>query len=105
MDELVKELLQLQIRQTEIIGQLLQPNAANGNTGPRAEPRAEPQVVPPDDADRPLQVGDQVRVLNPNPLQPRRSTVYTVVKIGKLVTSVSPTGSKIVRAAHNLVRV
>ena len=101
MDELVRELLQLQIRQTEIIGQLLQPDAANGNTGSRAEP----QVVPPDDADRPLQVGDQVRVLNPNPLQPRRSTVYTVVKIGKLVTSVSPTGSKIVRAAHNLVRV
>ena len=107
MDELVQELLQLQIRQTEIIGQLLlQSNApANGNTGTEAGPR----VIPPDGVDdtavRPLRIGDQVRVLNPSRIQLPRSTVYTVVKIGKYVTSVTPNGIKMVRAPHNLERV
>ena len=92
MDELIKELLQLQIRQTEIIGQLLQPDAAQGN----ARAGRGPQVVPPnnagDPADRPLQVGDRVRVLNPDRIRTHRNTVYTIVKIGKRVTSVSSNG-------------
>ena len=105
MDELIQELLQLQIRQTEIIAQLLQPPyAAEGN----ARTEAEPRVVPPDDdntAERPLRIGDRVRVLNPDRIRTHRSTVYTVVKIGKRVTSVAPNGVKVVWAAHNLVRV
>jgi hypothetical protein len=102
MNELVEELRQLQIRQTEIIGQLLQPEAADART------EAGPRVVPPDDvddADRPLRIGDHVRVLNPDGIRSHRDTVYTVVKIRLFVTTVAPNGVKVVRAAHNLERV
>ena len=107
MDDLVKELLKLQIRQTEIIAELLQSNATESETGAQAGP----QVVPPDnsdrDTDRPLRIGDQVRVLNPGRVgrvRSRRDTVYTVTRIGKRVTSVTPEGVQIIRAAHILER-
>ena len=103
MNELIEELLKLQIRQTEIIGQLIQGNATE------SEPGAGPQVVPPDNvgdtSDRPLRIGDRVRILNTGRIRIRRDTVYTVTRIGKQVTSTAPNGSTIVRAAHNLKRV
>ena len=104
MDDLVKELLKLQIRQTEIIAELLQSTATGSEIGAQAGP----QAVPPDnddrDTDRPLRIGDQVRVLNPG-VRSRKDTVYTVTNIGKRVTSTTPEGVKIIRAAHNLERV
>jgi hypothetical protein len=106
MNELVEELLRLQIRQTEILGRLLHTNAAEGNVSTTTEPL----VIPPDGdtndtVDRPFQVGDQVRVLNPGRIFFRRDTIFTIVKIGARITSVSPSGLKIVRSAQFLERV
>jgi hypothetical protein len=105
MNELVEELLRLQIRQTEILGQILRTDAAGGNTSTVTAPL----VVPPDNVDnavdRPLRVGDQVRVLNLGRIRFRKDTIFTIVKIGNRVTSVSPDGLKIIRAAHYLERV
>jgi hypothetical protein len=103
VDELVRELLKLQIRQTELLGLLL--DASQATVGEVETPTG-PQVVQPDsDPDRPLQVGDQVKILNPSGLRVRKDTVCVIIRIGKRITSVTPTGVKIVRSAHNLERV
>ena len=94
--ELVTELLKLQIRQTEILNLLVNPQA----TATEGEGET---------TDRPLRVGDQVRVLNPpggfNVKRIYRDTVCTVIRVGDRITSLAPNGYKIIRSAHNLERV
>jgi hypothetical protein len=101
--ELLREFRRLQIRQVEILELLV---------GPRVTPDEPPTsgpAAPPDnndiDADRPLRVGDKVRILNPGGIRVRRDTVCTVIRIGIRVTSLTPKGIKIVRAPQNLERV
>ena len=94
--ELVRELLQLQIRQTEILNRL---------ASPQVSPRATATDSESEETDRPLRIGDKVRVLNPTGIWVRRSTVCTVITIGKRVTSLAPNGHKIIRSSHNLERV
>jgi hypothetical protein len=94
--ELVNELLKLQIRQTEILHLLVGPQEATAI--PVEEEEGET-------TDRPLRIGDKVKVLNPTGIRVRRDTVCTVIKIGKRITSLAPNGHKIIRAAHNLERV
>jgi hypothetical protein len=106
MEELVKELLKLQIRQTELLGQLIEANTGDDNASLVTDPI---RVIPPDvvnnAADGPLQIGDQVRVLNPGRIIFEKETIFTIVKIGNRVTSVSTSGLKIIRAAHHLERI
>ena len=94
--ELVRELLKLQIRQTEILNLLVSSQVA-------------PQVIAADSdvgtADNLWNVGDKVRILNPTGIRIRRDTICTVVKVGKRITSLVPNGYKVIRAPHNLERV
>ncbi len=95
--ELIEELAKLQITQTAILTRLrsLESNAntpgdaAGGANGP----------------DRPLEIGDKVTVLNSGRFRVQRDTVCTVIRIGERITVQTPSGTKIVRAAHNLRRV
>ena len=95
-EELVRELLQLQIRQTEILNQLV---------GPQGDPQTTAANSGSETTVRPFRIGDQVRVKNPSGIRVRRDTVCTVIKVGKRITSLAQNGHKIVRAAHNLERV
>ena len=119
--ELIEELLKLQIRQTEILGQLLQFGASEGDTDSPVVPtpisrQPSPSTTTDSELETearatcqsepgPLRVGDQVRILNPVGFRIRKDTVCTVVRVGKRVTAVTPNGVKIVRSAHNLERV
>jgi hypothetical protein len=95
-EELVRELLQLQLRQTEILNQLVSPQGAPQASTASSEGEAK---------DRPFRVGDKVRVKNPTGIRIQADTVCTVVRVGRRITSLAPNGHKIVRAAHNLERV
>jgi hypothetical protein len=97
--ELVRELLQLQIRQTEILEQLVIPQGS---------PQADTANSGSETTERPFRIGDRVRVKNPTIISGsriHRDTVCTVVKVGRRITSLAPNGHKIVRAPHNLERV
>jgi hypothetical protein len=100
--ELLREFRRLQIRQVEILELLVGPRVTSD------EPTTSGPVAPPDnndiDADRPLRVGDKVRILNGG-IRVRRDTVCTVIRIGIRVTSLTPTGIKVVRAPQNLERI
>ena len=89
--DLVLQLQQLNIRQTELIGRL------NELTGGRDEETR----VPIDTEPREFEIGDTVRILNPSRFQANRGVI---VRIGaNRITVQPPNGSKIVRAAKNLV--
>ena len=92
--ELIEELIKLQITQTATLTRLLESNIARTpNTEEEVEAKA--KKAPEVDQNRPLELGDSVR----------KDTVCIVVKIGARVTVETPSGTKIVRAAHNLRRV
>ena len=99
--ELLREFRRLQIRQEEILELLVRPPATTSGVEP---PQARSD---PDDRDThcPLRVGDKVKILNAGGIRVRRDTVCTVIRVGARITSITPSGVKIVRAAHNLVRV
>ena len=98
--ELIEELIKLQITQTATLTRLLESNlnrtaTATAGTANRVE----------EDPNRPLEIGDSVKILTIGRYRTHRDTVCTVIKIGARVTVKTPNGTKIVRAAHNLRRV
>jgi hypothetical protein len=95
--ELIEELAKLQITQTAILTRL-RALESNANTSGDAAGGA-------NDPDRPLEIGDKVTVLNSGRFRVQRDTVCTVIRIGERITVQTPSGTKIVRAAHNLRRV
>ncbi len=97
-EELLREFRRLQIRQVEILELLVRPPATTSGVEP-------PQTRADRDTPRPLRVGDKVKILNAGGIRVRRDTVCTVIRVGARITSITPSGVKIVRAAHNLVRV
>ena len=101
--ELIEQLVKLQITQTTLLTRLLETNL-NRTAGATRATEAE---VEGEDADpsRPLQIGDRVTLLTVGRFRVTRDTICTVIKIGTRVTVTTPTGTKIVRAAHNLRRV
>jgi hypothetical protein len=102
--ELIEELIKLQITQTATLTRLLEANFARA---PNSEEEVEVKVkkAPKDDPNRPLEVGDSVTLLTSGRFRVRKDTVCIIVKIGARVTVETPSGTKIVRAAHNLRRV
>ena len=100
---LSREFGRVQSGQFEILEQLVDHRVTPDET-PTSEP-AVPSVNNDTDTDRPLRVGDKVRILNPGGIRVRRDTVCTVIRIGIRVTSITPKGIKIVRAPQNLERV
>lgn len=100
--ELIEELVKLQISQTTLLTRLLESNLTRTAGATR---KAEAEVKEDEDPNRPLEIGDKVTLLTVGRFSVRRDTVCTVIKIGDRVTVTTPTGTKIVRAAHNLRRV
>jgi len=102
--ELIEELIKLQITQTATLTRLLESNIARTpNTEEEVEAKA--KKAPEVDQNRPLELGDSVILLTSGRFRVRKDTVCIVVKIGARVTVETPSGTKIVRAAHNLRRV
>jgi len=98
--DLIEELIKLQISQTATLTRLLESNIERT--------RREEEVVkkdPTPDPNRPLEIGDSVILLTAGRFRVRKDTVCTVTRIGARVTVETPSGTKIIRAAHNLRRV
>jgi hypothetical protein len=102
--ELIEELIKLQITQTATLTRLLESNIArtpNADEKVKGKTKKTKEV----NENRPLEIGDSVILLTPGRFRVKKGTVCIVVKIGARVTVETPSGTKIVRAAHNLQRV
>ena len=97
--ELIEELVKLQISQTTLLTRLLESNLQ------RTAEATETKDEAADDPNRPLEIGDRVTILTTGRFRVKKDTICIVIKIGERVTVKTPTGTKIVRAAHNLKRV
>ena len=85
--DIISQLQELQIRQTELLDRLKRLN--------------EPQAVP-----RKLKVGDLVTILNPGPLQEDKGEVIRINPYTDRVTVQTVNGSttaKVIRASRNLL--
>ena len=88
IEKIVRELQQLNLRQTQLLNQLDRLRVAS------------PPAVSPTTAARDFRIGDRVRIKNPRLLQP---STGTVIKIGpSRITVQTASGSTIVRAQKNL---
>ncbi len=97
--ELIEELVKLQISQTTLLTRLLESNLQ------RTAEATETKDEAAEDPNRPLEIGDRVTILTTGRFRVKKDTICIVIKIGERVTVKTPTGTKIVRAAHNLKRV
>ena len=92
VEDIIKQLQDLQVRQTALISRLVR-SSTSGN-----ESRAPP---PPPDAPREFPIGDRVRIRNPRVLQANRGTI---IRIGNdRITVLARNGNKIVRKPKNLI--
>jgi hypothetical protein len=94
--DLVNQLQRLQLQQSELLQRLTLASEENNNNTARA---AQPTTNTP----REFIVGDRVRITNPNRFQTRIG-ICRVTKIGpSQITVLAANGTKIHRAAKNLV--
>ena len=94
--EIVIQLQRLQLQQSELLHRLAQ-SEVNNNT---AEQASTASTAPPASAPREFVIGDQVRIVNPNPFQANKGRI---IRIGDRITVLTKNGTKIQRAAKNLV--
>ncbi len=98
--EHIEELVKLQISQTTLLTHLLESSNLQWTVG-----ATETKDEAAEDPNRPLEIGDRVTILTTGRFRVKKDTICIVIKIGERVTVKTPTGTKIVRAAHNLKRV
>jgi peptidoglycan hydrolase CwlO-like protein len=106
LQEILKQLQQLQLQQTNLTAKLAATIAATQATPPEVTNKGTSELKPEAKKkasakqQRVLNVGDKVQIRNPRPNQENRGTI---VKIGASnITVQTATGTKIIRAPHNL---
>ena len=112
IEDIIAQLQRLQLQQTDLLNQLQQANRlhqANRGNAERAhqagvndrQVEQDTSVAEVSDSQQDLQVGDQVRIINPGRFQAHRGTV---INFGpNRVTIQTANGNKIQRAHHNVV--
>lgn len=88
--DIIAQLQVLHVRESELLGRLEE--ATTGERGRNGESAAPNQQ---------LVIGDKVIIKNPRPFQAKRGTI---VKVGARITVLASNGTKVIRAASNLIR-
>jgi hypothetical protein len=97
--EIVIQLQQLQLQQSELLQRISQ--VSEGNNANTAQQEADtPRAAQAASQPREFAIGDRVRIINPSRFQ---ASSGRIIKIGKRITVQAKNGSKIQRAAKNLV--
>jgi hypothetical protein len=87
--DIVNQLQQLQLQQTELLQRIVRVSEVNNNN-----------TVQTPNTPRDFAIGDRVIILNPNRNQARNGRI---IKIGIRITVLAENGTKIYRAAKNLI--
>jgi len=91
--DIIAQLQVLHVRESELLGRLEE--ATTGERGRNGE-----SAAPNQPAGRFI-IGDKVIIKNPRPFQAKRGTI---VKVGARITVLASNGTKVIRAASNLIR-
>lgn len=91
--DIIAQLQVLHVRESELLGRLEE--ATTGERGRNGESAA------PNQPTSRFIIGDRVIIKNPRPFQAKRGTI---VKVGARITVLASNGTKVVRAASNLIR-
>ena len=94
--EIVIQLQRLQLQQSELLHRLAQ-SEENNNTAQQASTT---RRAPPASAPSEFVIGDRVQIENPNRFQANKGRI---IKIGDRITVLTKNGTKIQRAAKNLI--
>ena len=99
VQDIIRQLKGLQLKQTELLARL--ELARSKEQEERTVTVVNNKVTSNVNETRPLAIGDKVRIINPSPFQVNKGVV---IKIGtSRVTVLTESGTKILRAAKNLV--
>ena len=95
--DIVIQLQRLQLQQSELLHRLTQSEENNNNA---AQQTSTPRTAQSVNAPREFVIGDQVRIVNPGRFQASKGRI---IKIGDRITLLAKNGTKIHRAANNLI--
>ena len=98
--EIVIQLQRLQLQQSELLHRLAQSGENSGENNNTAQQASTTRAAPPASAPSEFAIGDQVRIANPNRFQANKGRI---IKIGDRITVITKNGTKIQRAAKNLI--
>ena len=96
--EIVIQLQRLQLQQSGLLHRITQ--VSEGNNNAAAQQASTPGTDQPASTTREFVIGDRVRIINPNRFQANSGRI---IKIGSCITVQAKNGTKIQRAAKNLV--
>ena len=94
--DIVIQLQRLQLQQSVLLQRITQLSGDNNNNAEENNNNTAEPASP----HREFVIGDQVRIINPKPFQPNKGRI---IKIGDRITVLAKSGTKIHRAAKNLV--